>query len=54
MVERRITHDVVIGTLFELFVSRAVPEHVRSDNGSGFTARAVRRWLENMGSVRRC
>jgi len=51
VVERRVTHDVVIGTLFELFVSRAVPEYVRSDNGSEFTARAVRRWLENMGSV---
>lgn len=51
VVERRVTHDVVIGTLFELFVSRAVPEHVRSDNGSEFTARAVRRWLANMGSV---
>ena len=51
VVERRITSQVVIATLFELFVSRGVPEHVRSDNGSEFTAKAVRKWLANMGSV---
>ena len=51
VVERRITSDVVLSTLFELFISRGAPEHVRSDNGSEFTANAVRKWLTNMGSV---
>jgi len=26
-----------------------VPEHIRSDNGPEFTAKTVRRWLEQMG-----
>lgn len=51
VVERRITSEVVIGTLFELFLSRGAPEYVRSDNGPEFTASAVRKWLTNMGSV---
>ncbi len=51
VVERRITSEVVIGTLFELFISRGAPEYVRSDNGAEFTANVVRKWLENMGSV---
>jgi putative transposase len=28
---------------------RAVPEHIRSDNGPEFTAEAVREWLEKVG-----
>jgi putative transposase len=51
VVERRITRDVVIGTLFELFLRRGAPEHVRSDNGTEFTSKVVRKWLSNMGSV---
>jgi transposase InsO family protein len=27
---------------------RGVPEHIRSDNGGEFTARAVRRWLGSL------
>lgn len=34
--------------LAELFVLRGVPEHIRSDNGPEFTARAVREWLKNV------
>ncbi len=33
-----------------LFVFRGVPEHVRSDNGPEFTAKAVRNWLKRVGS----
>jgi len=51
IVERRINCQVVIETLFELFLNRGAPEHVRSDNGGEFTAKAVRKWLANMGSV---
>jgi len=25
------------------------PDHIRSDNGSEFTAKAVRKWLEQVG-----
>ena len=35
--------------LFNLFVFRGIPEHIRSDNGSEFTARAVRKWLNRLG-----
>lgn len=35
--------------LFNLFILRAIPEHIRSDNGSEFTAGAVRKWLSNIG-----
>jgi transposase InsO family protein len=31
-------------------MTRGVPEHLRSDNGSEFTARAVRDWLEKLGT----
>ena len=30
-------------------IFRGIPEHIRSDNGSEFTARAVRKWLNQMG-----
>ena len=35
--------------LFDLFIERGVPEYIRSDNGSEFTAKAVREWLSNVG-----
>ena len=35
--------------LAELFVDRGVPEYIRSDNGSEFTAQAVRDWLKAVG-----
>jgi len=28
---------------------RSIPEHIRSDNGPEFTAKAVRRWLSHLG-----
>lgn len=43
MVGRRITSDHVIDQLFNLFVFRGIPEHIRSDNGPEFTARAIRK-----------
>ena len=48
-VERRITSEDVLDKLYELFLLRGVPEHIRSDNGPEFTAKAVRRWLSQMG-----
>ena len=48
-VDRRLGSDDVLGRLTELFISRGVPKHIRSDNGSEFTARAVREWLGRVG-----
>jgi transposase InsO family protein len=48
-VERRLNSHDVIDALFNLFVLRGVPEHIRSDNGSEFTAKAVRKWLTGLG-----
>jgi putative transposase len=48
-VERRLNSCDVIDALFELFVLRCIPEHIRSDNGGEFTARAVRKWLGKIG-----
>jgi transposase InsO family protein len=49
VVERRITSQDVIDHLFDLLVLRAIPEHIRSDNGPEFTARQVRGWLGRLG-----
>ena len=38
-----------IEQLYELLLLRGVPEHIRSDNGPEFTAKAVRRWLNRVG-----
>jgi len=35
----------VLEVLDDLFIRRGVPEYIRSDNGSEFTAEAVRQWL---------
>ena len=47
--QRRITSQDVIEQLFCLFIFRGTPEHIRSDNGSKFTAKAVRSWLNDRG-----
>jgi transposase InsO family protein len=48
-VERRLNSQAVLDALFELFILRGIPEHIRSDNGGEFTARAVRKWLGSLG-----
>jgi putative transposase len=35
--------------LYELFILRGIPEHIRSDNGSEFTVKAIRQWLADIG-----
>jgi putative transposase len=45
-VGRSLTSLDVIDSLIELFGIRGLPEHIRSDNGPEFIARALRRWLE--------
>jgi len=49
VVERKLGSDDVLHCLTDLFVAHGPPEHIRSDNGSEFTAKAVRRWLKNTG-----
>jgi putative transposase len=48
-VNRKISSQDVIDELFNLFIFRGIPEHIRSDNGPEFTARVVRRWLNRLG-----
>ena len=50
LVERRITADDALQTLTDLFTERGCPEHIRSDNGPEFTAKAVREWLGRLGT----
>jgi hypothetical protein len=40
--ERRLDQEAVLETLADLFLKHGTPEHIRSDNGSEFTAIAVR------------
>ena len=47
--QRRITSQDVIEQLFYLFIFRGTPQYIRSDNGPEFTAKAVRRWLKDLG-----
>ena len=49
LVKRKISSQEVIDQLFHLFIFRGIPGHIRSDNGSEFTAREVRGWLGRLG-----
>jgi putative transposase len=49
VVKRRITSQEVIDKLFDLFILQGIPEHIRSDNGPEFTAKAIRKWLSRIG-----
>lgn len=49
-VERSIGAQVVIETLADVMLLRGVPEHIRSDNGPEFTAKALRAWLAKVGA----
>ena len=35
-------------TLAELFAMHGVPEHIRSDNGPEFIAKAIQRWFDQL------
>jgi transposase InsO family protein len=48
-VARRLKHDDVLACLTDLFTRHGPPDHIRSDNGSEFTAIAVRQWLPRVG-----
>lgn len=48
-VARKITAFEVIEQLADLFLVWGSPEHIRSDNGSEFTAELIRSWLKRLG-----
>ena len=47
---RSIRPPDVIETLAQVMLTRGVPDHIRSDNGPEFTARAVRESLGRVGA----
>jgi transposase InsO family protein len=49
LVARSIPSSKVIAVLYELFLLRGVPKHIRSDNGAEFTAGVIKKWLQNVG-----
>jgi putative transposase len=48
-VDYRLKAEQVLEVLAELFISHGVPDYIRSDNGSEFTATDVRQWLAQVG-----
>ncbi len=44
-VDRKLNSESVLDCIADLFVKHGPPDHIRSDNGSEFTARVVREWL---------
>src|ERR1700678_4223098 len=49
-VARKLKATDVIEALCELFVSRGIPTHIRSDNGPEFVAEALRAWIATVGA----
>src|SRR4030067_3698727 len=47
-VKRGLTHQDVLEVLMDLFCERGVPVHIRSDNGSGVTAKRVGAWVAEL------
>ena len=48
-VSRKLTSEDILERLSALFVRKGVPDNIRSDNGSEFTATRVREWLGRVG-----
>jgi putative transposase len=49
-VQRQLKAVDVIDVLSDLFILRGVPEHIRSDNGAEFVAKAVQEWITAVGA----
>lgn len=49
LVARKLNSHNVLDELSNLFLTRGIPEHIRSDNGPEFTAKDVRKWLGLVG-----
>lgn len=48
--ERMINSKHVLDTISELFLIRGIPEYIRSDNGSEFTEKMLRKFIEDVGA----
>ena len=48
VVARRLRSDDVMACLADLLTQHGVPDHIRSDNGPEFVAKAVRTWLDRL------
>lgn len=40
--------DDVMEVLSDLFITHGIPDHIRSDNGSEFTAKSIKSWLARL------
>ena len=49
-IARKLRSTDVIDVLSDLFILRGVPEHIRSDNGPEFVAKAVQDWITAVGA----
>jgi transposase InsO family protein len=49
-IDRKLNSTDVIDVLTDLFILRGTPEHVRSDNGPEFIAKAVQEWIAAVGA----
>jgi putative transposase len=49
-VSRKLKATDVVDVLSGLFIVQGVPEHIRSDNGAEFTAKAVQDWMTAVGA----
>ena len=50
-VERRLGSEEVIETLAAVMTTQGIPAHLRSDNGSEFIAKELRKWLGGVGAA---
>ena len=48
MVKRNLKSEDVLECLTELFCTKGTPDYIRSDNGSEFSAKQVRKWLNEL------
>lgn len=49
-VARKLKSTDVLEVLSDLFILKGIPDYIRSDNGSEFTAKMLREWLTRIGS----
>jgi putative transposase len=47
-VARKLNSEDVLDRLMQLFITRGLPAHIRSDNGPEFVAEKVRGWLQRL------
>ena len=48
-VDYQLKSDDVLDVLSTLFLTEGIPEYIRSDNGSEFTAHSLQNWLKGLG-----